>query len=258
MPSGWAKIQFGAYSLKKIIIRLLVCVCLVIGVTGFYIYTGLPDVRNLRYHNPPTTALIENRVLGAQQSNSTINIRQQWVEFDTIPQLLKDTIRITEDAAFYQHNGVDYTELKEAVKKNWEKGKYVRGGSTITQQLAKNLYLSTRKSIFRKIKEYFIARSLETHLGKDRIFHLYLNIIELGPGIFGVQAAARFYFNKNVDELNLEEIVRLTAVIPRPLKTDPRGESKWLKWKASWILDALKRYQYIRNDEHQAVVHQFK
>jgi monofunctional biosynthetic peptidoglycan transglycosylase len=244
--------------LKKIVGWILIGMVLVVCAGGLYIYTGLPDVRHLQNQNPPTTELIEYRARQAQQLNKAFNIRQQWVEFDTIPQLLKDTIRITEDAAFYQHNGVDYTELKEALKKNWEKGKYVRGGSTITQQLAKNLYLSPRKSIFRKIKEYFIARSLETHLSKDRIFDLYLNIIELGPGIFGVQTAAGQYFNKNVDELNLEEIVRLTAVIPRPLTTDPRGESKWLKWKASWILDALKRHQYIQDDEHRAVIQQFQ
>jgi monofunctional biosynthetic peptidoglycan transglycosylase len=80
----------------------------------------------------------------------------------------------------------------------------------------------------------------------------------MGPGIFGVQAASNYYFNKNVTELDLEEIVRLTAIIPRPLKTDPRGESSWLKWKATWILDTLKRYQYIRDDEQQAVIQRFR
>jgi monofunctional biosynthetic peptidoglycan transglycosylase len=231
---------------------------LVVLVVGLYIYIGLPDVRELQTRNPTTTALIQYRVRQAQQSNKNMAIRQNWVEFDEIPQLLKDTIRISEDAAFYQHSGVDFTELKESIKKNWEKGKYVRGGSTITQQLAKNLYLSTRKRILRKIKEYFITRRLEAHLSKDRIFHLYLNIIELGPGIYGVQAASLYYFNKNVDELDLEEIVRLTAVIPRPLKIDPRGESSWLKWKATWVLDTLKRYQYIRDDEHRAAIKRFQ
>ena len=232
--------------LKKIIGWLLIGSVLVVCAMGLYIYIGLPDVRYLRTQNPSTTALIEYRA------------RQHWVDFDSIPQMLKDTVRISEDAAFYQHGGVDITELKESIKKNWEKGKYARGGSTITQQLAKNLYLSTDKSILRKIKEYFIARRLEAHLSKDRIFHVYLNIIEMGPGIFGVQAASNYYFNKNVNELDLEEIVRLTAVIPRPLKTDPRGESGWLKWKAAWILDTLKRYQYIRDDEHQVVIQRFR
>ncbi len=244
--------------LKKFIFWVFISMMLVVCATGGYIYAGLPDVRKLQTQNPSTTALIEYRARKAQQSNATFDIRQHWVDFDNIPQLLKDTVRISEDAAFYQHSGVDFTELKESIKKNWEKGKYARGGSTITQQLAKNLYLSTHKSILRKIKEYFIARRLEAQLSKDRIFHLYLNIIEMGQGIFGIQAASKYYFNKNVNQLELEEIVRLTAVIPRPLKTDPRGESGWLKWKATWILDTLKRYQYISDDKYQTVIQRFK
>ena len=238
--------------------RLLIGTMLVVCGGGLYIYIGLPDVQDLKTQNPSTTALIEYRTRQAKGSNKIFDVRQHWVDFDTIPQTLKDSVRISEDAAFYQHSGVDFTELKESIKKNWEKGKYARGGSTITQQLAKNLYLSIHKSTLRKIKEYFIARRLEAHLSKDRIFHLYLNIIEMGPGIFGVQAASNYYFNKDVNELDLEEIVRLTAIIPRPLKTDPRGESGWLKWKAAWILDTLKRYQYIRDDEHQAVIQRFQ
>lgn len=248
----------GVHALKKILIGTFVVIGLVVLFTGLYIYLSLPDVRELKTKTPVSTALIEFRIRQAQQSKKNIAIRNNWAALETIPQLLKDTIRISEDAAFYQHSGVDFTELKEAIKKNWESGKYARGGSTITQQLAKNLYLSTRKSILRKIKEYFIARRLEAHLGKERIFYLYLNIIELGPGIFGVQAASSYYFNKNVDELDLEEIVRLTAVIPRPLQIDPRGESRWLKWKATWILDTLRRYNYINGAEHQSVIERFQ
>jgi monofunctional biosynthetic peptidoglycan transglycosylase len=158
--------------LKKIIGWLLIGLVLVVCAVGLYIYIGLPDVRYLRTQNPSTTALIEYRARQAKGSNKIFDVRQHWVDFDTIPQMLKDTVRVSEDAAFYQHGGVDFTELKESIKKNWEKGKYARGASTITQQLAKNLYLSTDKSILRKIKEYFIARRLEAHLSKDRIFHV--------------------------------------------------------------------------------------
>ena len=244
--------------MKKILIGVFVVIGLVVLSTGLYIYLSLPDVHELKTKTPASTALIDLRIRQAHQSKKNIDIRHHWVALEAIPQLLKDTIRISEDAAFYHHGGVDFTELKEAIKKNWESGKYVRGGSTITQQLAKNLYLSTHKSILRKIKEYFIAKRLEAHLSKERIFYLYLNIIELGPGIFGVQAASTYYFNKNVDELDLEEIVRLTAVIPRPLQIDPRGESRWLKWKVTWILDTLKRYNYINGAEHQSVIERFQ
>ena len=222
------------------------------------IYLSLPVVGDLKTRNPRTTALMLQRFREAKQSQAHLIIRQQWVSFDEIPQLFKDIIRVTEDAAFYHHRGVDLVELKAAIKKNWQKGEYVRGASTITQQLAKNLYLSTDKSIIRKIKEYLIARRLENHLSKNRIFELYLNVIEFGPGVFGVQAAAKLLFNKNVSHLYLEEMVRLTAVIPKPLKETPTRNSNWIKWKAGWILDTLRRYQYIDYSEYQMVKERFE
>ena len=147
--------------------------------------------------------------------------------------------------------------MKAAIKKNWQKGEYVRGASTITQQLAKNIYLTTDKSIIRKIKEFLITRRLEKQLSKNRIFDLYLNVIEFGPGIFGVQAASRHYFGKDVSRLNLEEMVRLTAVIPKPLNETPIRNSSWVKWKAGWILDTLLRYKYISNAEYRAAKAKF-
>jgi monofunctional biosynthetic peptidoglycan transglycosylase len=221
------------------------------------IYLSLPDVSNLITNNPGTTALMVQRYREAQHSQTELIIRQKWVSFNKIPQLFKDTIRVTEDAGFYQHQGIDFAELKAAIKKNLEKGKYVRGASTITQQLAKNLYLTTDKSIIRKIKEILIARRLENRLTKNRIFDLYLNIIEFGPGIFGVQAATQYFFNKNVNQLSLEEMIRLTAVIPKPLKETPTRNSGWIKWKAGWILDTLRRYKYIDQHEHRLVKAKF-
>jgi monofunctional biosynthetic peptidoglycan transglycosylase len=232
---------------------------MVIGVPAFLvggtllIYLGLPDVNDLMTNNPRTTALMLQRFREAKQSQTNLVIRQQWISFDKIPEIFKNMIRVTEDAGFYQHQGVDLAELKAAIKKNWQKGKFVRGASTITQQLAKNLYLTTDKSVLRKIKEFLIARRLESQLSKNRIFDLYLNVIEFGPGIFGVQAAAKYFFNKNVNQLDLEEMVRLTAVIPKPLKETPTRNSSWIKWKAGWILDTLRRYKYIDQNEYQLV-----
>jgi len=223
-----------------------------------FFFWNLPDVSDLKTKNPMSTALMVQRYREARNSDQKFRLRQQWVELERIPKLLKDTVRVTEDAAFYQHKGVDFAELKIALKKSWEEGKLVRGASTITQQLAKNLYLSNEKSVLRKIKEYFIARRLEKTLTKSRIFHLYLNVIEFGPGIFGVQAASQYYFQKEVDQLVLEEIVRLTAVIPKPLIENPTGKSRWLKWKARWILDTLKKNNYISPKEYQLVITTFQ
>ena len=244
--------------IKKILLWVVIGVPALLLGGLLMIYLSLPDVGNLATNNPRTSALMVQRFREAKDNRKDLVIRQQWVSFDEIPNLLKDTIRVTEDAAFYQHRGVDFGELKAAFKKNWQQGKYVRGASTITQQLAKNLYLSTDKSVIRKIKEYLIARRLENQFGKQRIFELYLNVIEFGPGIFGVQAAAKFFFNKNTDELSLEEMVRLTAVIPKPLKETPTGNSGWINWKAGWILDTLRRYEYIDQYEYQLVKDRFK
>lgn len=242
---------------RKILLLFLLSFLLLIAGFSLYVYVSLPDVTSLRKQNPETTALIRLRFKQAQAKGETLKVRQQWIPFGNIPEILKNTVRITEDASFYWHKGVDYEELKEAVKKNIREKRLVRGASTITQQLAKNLYLSTDKSVLRKIKEYLIARRLERALSKDRIFELYLNVIEFGQGIYGVRAAARHFFGVDVAELTLEEIVRLTAVIPRPLKTSPVSESRWLRWKCRWILGKLKLYQYISEEEYQEIIARF-
>jgi monofunctional glycosyltransferase len=227
-------------------------------VAGFYFFLGLPDVKALKTKNPRSTSLMVQRYREAKKSDEKFRIRQQWVDFEDIPKLLRETVRVTEDASFYQHRGIDFAELKEAFKKNWKEGEYVRGASTITQQLAKNLYLSTEKSVLRKIKELLITRRLESNLSKDRIFAIYLNVIEWGPGIFGVEAASQFYFHKTVSQLDLQEIIRLVAVIPKPLTINPTENSDWLKWKAKWILDALRRYAYIDQNQYQTTYSRFE
>ncbi len=244
--------------MKKTLKIIGIIILLVVVIGGFYFFLGLPDVSELKIKNPRSTALMVQRYREAKKEDATYRIRQKWIDLEAMPKLLRETVRVTEDASFYQHKGIDFAELKEAIKKNWQKGTYARGASTISQQLAKNLYLSTDKSIIRKIKELLITIRLEKDLSKDRIFELYLNVIEWGPGIFGVEVAAEHYFNKSVGQLTLEEIVRLVAVIPRPLKTNPTENSDWLKWKARWILDALRRYAYIDKSQHQTTSARFQ
>ncbi len=238
---------------------IYVIAVLVIITTLLYIIVqiSLPDVSSLISENPSTTALIEQRKSEAQKAGRAFRPKYQWVSFQNIPDLLKRTIRISEDANFYFHNGIDFEELEESFKKNFEKGAFVRGGSTITQQLAKNLFLSTEKSIRRKIEEYFIAKELESTLTKQRIFHLYLNIIELGRGVFGVSAASQYYFHKPVINLTLEEIIRLTAVIPRPLTVRPTQDSRWILWRCRWITKKLLLYKYIDKSDHDRLLSLF-
>jgi monofunctional glycosyltransferase len=227
-------------------------------VFGVYFWISLPEVEHLKNQNPHSTAMMEQRKAEAKKKGQTLQIRQEWVAYDRIPKLLKQTVIASEDAAFYQHEGIDYYEMKEAFWKNVMEGKKARGGSTITQQLAKNLFLSTRKSYYRKIREYFIAGRLEEHLSKNRILHIYLNVIELGKGIFGVEAASRFFFKKPVGQLNLEEIVRLVAVFPKPLRVTPLSNSRYLKWRARLLLERLKKYKRISPGEYNRVIEGFR
>jgi len=242
----------GSWLLRIIVISILLIIML-----GLWFYLTLPDVAELAKKNPATTALIEQRKAEAKTQNKNIRIRMSWISYGAIPEMMKKTVRISEDANFYFHEGVDFEEMKESLKRNWEEGRIVRGGSTITQQLAKNMYLSTEKSLIRKIKEYFIARRLEKTLSKNRIFQLYLNLIEFGPGIFGVEAAARYYFGKSVAELSLSEQIRLTAVIPRPLTDAPTSNSRWMRWRCCWISKKLRLYKYIDDATYESLMTEF-
>ena len=145
---------------KKIVLYtslLAVVLCIIFSIS---IYLSLPNVTYLKDTNPKITAFMQLRKEQAKAQDKKYNIRQNWVSFQTIPDLLKKAVRISEDASFYEHKGIDYDEFKESIKKNFEEGALVRGGSTITQQLAKNLVLSPEKSFLRKIIEYFIAKRL--------------------------------------------------------------------------------------------------
>jgi monofunctional biosynthetic peptidoglycan transglycosylase len=237
--------------IKKIVLIVLLGIASVFCIFAGFFFLTLPDVEFLKTRDPETTALIEQRKAEAKKKGPKLKIHQKWVGFDDIPQLLKNIVRVSEDFDFYHHGGIDYYELKEAIKRNLKEGKKARGGSTITQQLAKNLFLSTEKSYYRKLKEFFIAKRLEENLSKDRIFHIYLNIIELGPGIFGIEAASEYYFGKPVGNLNLEEILRLVSVLPKPLRVTPLSNSRYLKWRANLLLDRLIKYEYITDEQYK-------
>jgi monofunctional biosynthetic peptidoglycan transglycosylase len=236
---------------------LLIAVLTPIAVTAYILLT-LPDVSSLRTKDPSSTAFMKSRQEEARKKGRTIAIQKEWVDFAGIPELLKEAVRITEDASFYWHKGIDFEEIKESIKRDIREKRFARGGSTITQQLAKNIFLSPSKNPLRKVREYFIAKRLEKALSKERIFTLYLNLIELGSGIFGVQAASRYYFGRDVSELSVEEIVRLTAIIPRPVTTDPRGSKGWLNWRCSMILEKLRLYKKIGEDEYQSLIGKFQ
>jgi monofunctional glycosyltransferase len=201
-----------------------------------YLYLSLPDVRGLRTTDPPTTAFIELRAREARAAGKKPRRVQQWVPYERISPHLKRAVLVAEDASFFSHEGIDFEEMQKSFETDWKKGKLARGGSTITQQLAKNLYLSPTKNPLRKVEEFLIARRLEAELSKRRILELYLNVIEWGDGIYGAEAAARTYFQTSAAALGPDESALLAASIINARRFSPAHPSKFL----------LQRQQLIR------------
>jgi len=219
-----------------------------------YLYLTLPDVRALKTTNPPTTAFMELRDREAREKGLQPRRLQRWVGYSHISQDLKRAVLVSEDAAFWQHEGVDVEQLQESLEKDWARMQFARGGSTITQQLAKNLYLSPSKNPVRKLRELVIARRLEAELKKARIFELYLNVIEWGDGIYGVEAASRVYFRLSADELGPEESALLAAAIINPRLLSPARPNTRLIRRQQLI---LRRMGYVTPPALDTAQHQY-
>ena len=204
-----------------------------------YIYLTLPDVRELRAKNPTRTAFMELRTQQARAKGLPSQQDQRWVPYARISNHLKRAVIVTEDSAFWQHEGVDYEQLRESMETNWERGEFARGASTITQQLAKNLYLSPTKNPLRKLRELMITRRLEIELTKQRILEIYLNVIEWGDGVWGAEAAARRYFRKSAADLNATEAALLAGAIANPHIMDPGRPTARLRRRQQMIMQRM-------------------
>ena len=223
-----------------------------------YEYLTLPDVSNLRRENPQLTALMRQREQEAQAAGKKPRRLQVWTRYGSISPYLKTAVLVGEDDAFYEHEGYDLEQIKDSFAKNWEKKSFVRGGSTITQQLAKNLYLSTSKNPLRKFREFLIARRLESELGKARILEIYLNVIEWGEGIYGAEAASRTYFGKPSKDLRLREAVLLAAVIPNPRRMNPTRPGRRVEYRFDLILSRMHEYRHLSDREFEEAQEGFK
>jgi monofunctional biosynthetic peptidoglycan transglycosylase len=202
---------------------------------------------------------MQQRIAEARAEGDSFAIRQQWVPLDDISRRLQRAVIVGEDARFAEHEGVDWDALREefhyrgdndfswldiddlraladAAKYYREHSESIRGRSTITQQLAKNLYYSTDRSPLRKIEELFVARRLERFLSKDRILEIYLNVVEWGPGVFGAEAAARQYFRTAASSLSTEQAAMLAATLPHPLTSNPKTRPGRMTWRKNMIL----------------------
>ncbi|HEV8118709.1 MAG TPA: monofunctional biosynthetic peptidoglycan transglycosylase [Thermoanaerobaculia bacterium] len=199
---------------------LLFAVAALVAGAGLFFLT-LPDVTPLKTSWPRSTAFIERRKLEIARAGGDSRIEWTPVPMSRISNSLPRAVVAAEDARFYEHSGVDWDAVKNALEKNLDRGNLKVGGSTITQQLAKNLYLSPARSLWRKLREWAIARRLERKLSKRRILEIYLNVIEFGPRTFGAEAAARRFFRKSAASLTDSEAATLAAVIPSPRLYDP-------------------------------------
>ena len=186
-----------------------------------YVYLTLPDVRPLARSRPSTTAFMDLRARDAAAAGQEPRRAQRWVRLDQISRHLPRAVVISEDAAFWGHEGVDFDELRASIEVNLSEAQFVRGASTITQQLAKNLYLSPSRNPVRKVRELIIARRLEAELPKARIFEIYLNVIEWGDGIYGIEAAAQRYFGVGAADLDEGQSALLAGAIINPRALSP-------------------------------------
>jgi len=201
----------------------------------------VPDISQLKKKNPGKTAFMEYRQEEAKKRGRKIQIFQVWVPLSSISPYLVKAVLIAEDDKFWQHQGFDYDALWKAVERDIDAGKIKFGGSTISQQLAKNLYLSPAKTPWRKIQEAVLTWKMERVLSKKRILELYLNVVEWGEGVFGAEAASRHYFGKGAAELNPLEAARLASVLPNPRKYDPTGNQRYVMSRANLIYQIMIR-----------------
>ena len=233
----------------KTFLTIVVLLFLLAGSCIGYMVLTLPDVRTLQTQNPEVTALMEQRAAETEKSVRPIRV---WVRYNSISPNLRNAVLIAEDSAFFQHSGFDFEQIKESAKRDWRDGRFTRGASTITQQLAKNLYLSTSRNPLRKLEEFFIAHELEKNLTKQRIFEIYLNVIEWGDGLYGAEPAAKYYFGKSSADLLPEEGAIMAAMIPNPLMYTPARNLKYLQKRKAEILDRLSRWSYLAKKEYEA------
>ena len=211
--------------------------------TGWIVFeiVTLPfgEVRRLKTANPGETAFMREAEQQAIAEGKHFKKTQQWIAFSAIPKGAIGAVVISEDGTFWSHSGFDWFEFRESIERNMKEGRAVRGASTITQQLAKNLFLSSSKNPLRKLKEWMLTWYIERTLSKQRILELYLNVIEWGWGIYGIEAASQRYFGKSATLLSREESARLAAVIPNPRRFKVDKETPYLERRSQLILSRM-------------------
>ena len=225
---------------RRILLRAFEIGTLLIATGALALWCSVPNTAPLATENPKSTAFIDLRRTQAAAAGKTFDLRWEWRPLGKISRYLRAAVIYAEDYRFYQHDGVDWDAIEKAVDANIDKGSLAIGGSTITQQVAKNLYLSPSRSFIRKLREMLIAFSLEDHLSKQRILELYLNIAEWGDGVFGAEAAAQKWFGHSAQALTPAEAARLAIALPNPFERAPNVRSPMLTKKAVRLIRLLR------------------
>lgn len=214
------------------------------------------DLSGLERRTPRRTALMEQRAREARAAGRAARVDQRTVPYSRIAPVLRQAVLIAEDDAFFRHAGLDWNEIRASARRNWEERRIARGGSTVTQQLARNLFLGSARTPHRKLTEVFLAMRLERALGKRRIFELYLNLIEWGDGIYGVEAAARRHFGVAAADLNPRQAVLLAAVIINPRRYSVLDPPRRIENRARMIARRLHRRGLLDDREYAIAVNQ--
>ncbi|MBA4396594.1 MAG: monofunctional biosynthetic peptidoglycan transglycosylase [Syntrophus sp. (in: bacteria)] len=233
--------------IKKWFIRLvfLILTAFVLSIAFYFVY---PDVSVLQRANPQKSAFMKYRESEWLQQGKKKKIVQRWVPLSQISPYLIKAVIIAEDDKFWTHEGFDFDAMQKALEKDLKQKKFKAGGSTISQQLAKNLFLSPSKNPVRKLKEAILTWRLERHLSKKRIIEIYLNVAEWGEGLFGVEAAAQRYYGKPASDLSAIESARLAAVLPNPRRHDPTGSGRYVAYRSERIYQIMVKRGIVIED----------
>jgi monofunctional biosynthetic peptidoglycan transglycosylase len=202
-------------------------------------FISMPDLSKLKKENPQKTAFTEYREKEWREKGKKVKSYQVWVPLSDISPYLIKAVLIAEDDNFWRHEGFDYEAIQKAIERDLKTMRFKFGGSTISQQLARNLYLSPKKTPLRKIREAIITWKMEKVLSKRRMLELYLNVVEWGEGIFGVEAASRHYYGKPSSELTPQEAARLAAVLPNPRRYNPIGDQRYVLTRSDAIYNIM-------------------
>ncbi len=219
LPNPLAKLRLSKPSLRSIVVALAVALLALWSFAALLLVAA-------RWIDPPTTAVQSERRMQAFVHGKPYQKRFDFVPLSQISPDFQHAVVAAEDARFYQHHGFDWHEVDIAAREDME-GERTRGASTLTQQLVKNLFFGTGRSIFRKAAEFTLVPVAEIFLGKRRILELYLNLVEWGPGVYGAEAASRFYFRTSARNVGRQQAAQLAAVLPAPLKRHPERMTRY-------------------------------